>query len=60
MSSESINHRTIDQRYRIVSILGEGSSGTTYLAQRIDSGEEVALKELSLRSLTGWQILDLI
>ncbi|MEO0769726.1 MAG: protein kinase, partial [Cyanobacteria bacterium J06649_4] len=59
MSSKAIDHRIIDQRYRIVSILGEGSSGTTYLAQRVDSGEEVALKELSLRSLSGWKMLEL-
>ena len=38
----------IVQRYRIVDTLGQGGSGTTYLAEDLQSGQHLALKALSL------------
>jgi serine/threonine protein kinase/ankyrin repeat protein len=48
----------IDDRYRILGVLGEGNSGTTYRAETIGNGEIVALKALSLRG-ADWKLLDL-
>ena len=45
----------IAQRYRLLSILGEGGSGTTYLAEDLQNSEQVALKVLSLRHVTDWK-----
>jgi eukaryotic-like serine/threonine-protein kinase len=49
----------IDGRYRILHRLGQGSSGTTYAAERIESGHPLALKELSLRGLQDWKKIEL-
>jgi serine/threonine protein kinase len=46
---------TVAQRYRIVDTLGQGGSGTTYLAQDLQSGQPVALKALSLRRMSDWK-----
>jgi serine/threonine protein kinase len=48
----------IDDRYRILGVLGEGNSGTTYRAETIGTTEIVALKALSLRS-ADWKLVDL-
>jgi ankyrin repeat protein len=45
----------VAQRYRIVDSLGQGGSGTTYLAEDLQSGQPVALKALSLRHMTDWK-----
>ncbi len=50
---------TIAQRYRILDILGQGGSGTTYLAEDIHCSEQVALKALSLRHMTDWKAIAL-
>jgi hypothetical protein len=49
----------IDGRYRIVRCLGQGSSGTTYAAEVLESGHGIALKELSLRGLQDWKKIEL-
>lgn len=41
---------TIAQRYRIVEPLGQGASGTTYLAEDLERNRRVALKAMSLRT----------
>ena len=41
---------TIAQRYRIVEPLGQGASGTTYLAEDLQRNRRVALKAMSLRT----------
>lgn len=49
----------IDGRYRILHRLGQGSSGTTYAAERLATGQTIALKELSLRGLQDWKKIEL-
>jgi len=51
--------QVIDGRYRILDILGEGNSGTTYLAEPTEGGPQVALKALSLRGSQDWKTLEL-
>jgi len=46
-------------KYRIIDILGQGSSGTTYKAENLLSGEKVAIKALSLHEVTDWKMLEL-
>jgi serine/threonine protein kinase len=56
-------HQTGDivcQKYRILSILGEGGSGTTYLARDLRNNQQVALKAMSLRNLGNWKLIELI
>ncbi|MBE9137517.1 serine/threonine protein kinase [Nodosilinea sp. LEGE 07088] len=49
----------IDGRYRVLRCLGQGSSGTTYAAEVLDTGHAIALKELSLRGLQDWKKIEL-
>jgi serine/threonine protein kinase len=49
----------IDERYQLRSLLGEGGSGITYLAERLADKQAVAIKMLSLRHLDDWKQLDL-
>lgn len=49
----------IDQRYRILTRLGQGGSGTTYAAESLATGQQVALKELSLKGLQDWKKIEL-
>ncbi|HEY9604464.1 MAG TPA: ankryin, partial [Allocoleopsis sp.] len=49
----------IAQRYRICAPLGQGGSGTTYLARDLECDRQVALKALSLRQITDWKRLEL-
>lgn len=46
-------------RYRITELLGEGGSGSTYRATRLEDGTSVAIKILSLRHLNDWKQLEL-
>jgi serine/threonine protein kinase len=49
----------IDNRYRIVRELGRGGTGVTYRAESIQTGQTVALKELSLKGLKDWKQIEL-
>lgn len=49
----------IAQRYRITDTLGQGGVGITYAAEDLTSGEQVALKVLSLRQMGDWKVLEL-
>lgn len=45
--------------YRILSVLGKGGSGITYIAEETVTKRHVALKELSLKGLSDWKKLAL-
>jgi len=49
----------IDSRYRIVRELGRGGTGVTYMADSLETGQRVALKELSLKGLKDWKQIEL-
>ena len=49
----------IDQRYRILDILGKGGIGTTYATENLQTAERVALKVVSLRGTNDPKILEL-
>jgi serine/threonine protein kinase len=49
----------IDDRYQLVELLGEGGSGSTYKAMRLNDRVTVAIKILSLRHLNDWKQLEL-
>ncbi|MGG6239445.1 serine/threonine protein kinase [Nodosilinea sp. AN01ver1] len=49
----------IDGRYRVLRPLGQGSSGTTYAAEVLATGQTIALKALSLRGLQDWKKIEL-
>lgn len=50
----------INQRYRIVTLLGQGSTGITYEAEDLTNYQLVAIKAISLRQATNWKILELL
>lgn len=49
----------IAQRYRILNILGQGGIGITYAAENLQSGDQVALKVVSLRRMDDFKVLEL-
>ena len=48
-----------DGRYQVISVLGEGAFGRTYLARETSSGDEVVIKRVTIRGLPGWKPLEL-
>jgi serine/threonine protein kinase len=49
----------VDERYRLIELLGEGGSGSTYRAVRLADEAVVAIKVLSLHHLKDWKQLEL-
>jgi eukaryotic-like serine/threonine-protein kinase len=49
----------LQDRYRILEVLGEGGSGKTYRALDTKEEKEVAVKVLSLQGMTDWKTLEL-
>ncbi len=49
----------IDERYQIVTLLGQGGTGKTYSAIDLINGEKVAIKAVFLSGITDWKTLDL-
>lgn len=50
---------TVQNRYRIENVLGQGGIGITYSAVDSHTGDRVALKALSLRRMNDWKVLEL-
>ncbi len=46
----------LDGRYRLEALIGQGASGLTYRATRIDDGLVVAIKELSYRTMQSFEM----
>ena len=49
----------INQKYKIVDIIGQGSSGITYSAIALATKIEVAIKALSLQGVNDWKQIEL-
>ncbi|MEA5419551.1 serine/threonine-protein kinase [Spirulina sp. CCNP1310] len=49
----------IADRYQVVTVLGQGSMGTTYAAVDEQTRQRVAIKVVSLRQVSEWKVLDL-
>ena len=50
---------SVQDRYQLIELIGEGGSGSTYRAVRFHDGGEVAIKILSLRHINDWKKLEL-
>ena len=51
--------KIIINRYKIISEIGRGGMGITYLGRDLETNEEVAIKKLSFFNLDDWKKLDL-
>jgi eukaryotic-like serine/threonine-protein kinase len=49
----------INSHYKILEILGEGSIGTTYKAEDLQTQTIVAIKVISFRQISQWKTIDL-
>lgn len=49
----------VNNQYKIISFLGKGGMGKTYLATDINTGEKVALKLLTFSDIDDWKVLEL-
>ncbi|BAY86528.1 serine/threonine protein kinase [Calothrix parasitica NIES-267] len=49
----------INQKYRILDILGKGGIGITYLAENLETNKNLALKVLFLRRINDWKKIEL-
>ncbi len=50
---------TINQKYRLVNVLGKGGWGVTYLAEDLSHSRQVAIKALTLNGLSDWKQIEL-
>ena len=46
-------------RYEVKNVIGRGANGTTYRCEDTETGKDVAIKALTLRSLKDWKQLEL-
>jgi eukaryotic-like serine/threonine-protein kinase len=60
MEIENVLNKIIDNRYKIISILGQGSTGITYAALDLATQSKVAVKAVSLQQLKDWKQLELL
>lgn len=59
MSLEHQPESIICDRYRVIDILGRGSSGISYRVEDLNTKQKVALKALSLYRLKDWKQVEL-
>ena len=50
---------TISPKYHLLSVLGRGATGVTYLSENKQTKQKVAIKCLSLKNLQNWQQIKL-
>ena len=60
MPVNDIVGQVINNRYRIISLLGEGGMGITYEAEDLNTQSKVALKTISLKQVNDWKQIELI
>lgn len=60
MSFTSDLGKIVNDKYRLINILGKGGWGVTYLAEDIQSKQQIALKVLALKGLQNWKQIDLL
>ena len=49
----------INERYRVIRLLGEGTSAQTLLCEELETGREVAIKVLRIEHLESWKHYEL-
>src|SRR5437762_3571610 len=59
MSEPNALGDTVHARYRIEGILGRGGAGITYEATDLQAKRRVALKQLVLRGVDDWKLVEL-
>ena len=49
----------VNQRYEVISILGQGGTAITYEVKDLESQNHVAMKVLALNQINDWKVIDL-
>jgi eukaryotic-like serine/threonine-protein kinase len=60
MHDTNISKAIIGDRYQIIDLLGKGGVGITYSAIDLQTQEQVAIKEVSLKQLDDWKQIELL
>ena len=60
MLMKNIIGQVINNRYHVISLLGEGGMGITYEAEDLSTKSKVALKTISLKQVNDWKQIELI
>lgn len=51
---------SVQHQYRLLDLLGRGSTGITDAAKHLETGETVALKVVAFRDLDDWKSIELL
>jgi len=60
MHHTNISKAIIGDRYQIIDLLRKGGVGITYSAIDLQTEEQVAIKEVSLKQLDDWKQIELL